>query len=48
MGEKQHLFFYADVTKIQKTRGSGFTRESSRARAYRSLKRLSFEVHVES
>ena len=34
-GENQHLFFYADVTKIQKnTRGSGLTRESSLAHAY--------------
>ena len=39
-GRKPAFIFYADVTKIQKMRGSGFTRESLLAHAYGILKPL--------
>ena len=49
-GEKQHLFFYADVTKIQKTRVVQALRASLHLRMRTVAKnlRLPFEVHVES
>ena len=47
----QHLFFYADVTKIQKTRVVQALRASLlhlRMRTVAENLRLSFEVQVES
>ena len=47
-GENQDLFFYADVTKIQKTRVVQALRASLhlRMRTVAEHLRLSFEVHV--
>ena len=49
MGEKQHLFFYADVTKIQKTRVVKALRASLHVRMRKLVEnlRLSFEVQAE-
>ena len=49
-GEKQRLFFYADVTKIQKTRVVQALRVSLHLRmpTVSENLRLSFEVQVES
>ena len=46
-GENQHLFFYGDVTKIQKTRVVQALRASLhvRMRTVAENLRLSFEVH---
>ena len=47
--ENQHLFFYADVTKIQKTRKVKALRASLHVRMRKVVEnlRLSFEVHAE-